>query len=79
MVISFLTQLILFGLGPEAMPGWERVLYLFPLVICTSLVYGATRHEDWRVITAETIKIGTWLIVLTAGVFFVALILSFFN
>ena len=78
-MISFLSQLILFGSGPEAMPGWEQILYLFPLVICTSLVYGATRHEDWRVLAAEAIKIGRWLIGLTAGVFFVALILSFFN
>jgi len=78
-VISFLFQLTLFGAGPEAMSGWEQILYLVPLVICTSLVYGATRHEDWRIIISEAIKIGRWLLVLTAGVFVVALIVSLFN
>ena len=78
-MISFLSQLTLFGAGPEAMSGWEQILYLVPLVICTSLVYGDTRHEDWRFITAEAIKIGMWLMVLTAGVFVVALIISLFN
>lgn len=67
------------GVGPEAMSGWEQVLYLIPLVVCTSLVYGGTRYEDWRQIRVEALKIGSWLLVLTACVFAVALLLSFFN
>ncbi len=78
-MMSFLSLLILLGAGPGAMSGWEQVFYLIPLVLCTSLVYGATRHEDWKVITVEAIKVGTWLLLLTGCVFVVALILSFFN
>ncbi len=78
-MISFLSYFLVLGAGPEAMSGWERVLFLIPLVVCTSLVYGATRHENWRVITLEAMKIGTWLVGLTACVFAVALLLSFFN
>lgn len=78
-MISFLSYFLVLGAGPEAMSGWEQILFLIPLVVCTSLVYGATRHENWRVITLEAMKIGTWLLGLTAGVFAVALLLSFFN
>ena len=78
-MINFLSHFLILGAGREAMSGWERVLFLIPLVVCTSLVYGATRHENWRVITFEAIKIGTWLLGLTACVFAVALLLSFFN
>ena len=78
-MINFLPSLLILAVGPEAMSGWEQVLYLIPLVGCTSLVYGATRHEDWGVIKSEAIKIGSWLLILTACVFAVALVLSFFN
>ena len=78
-MISFLSHFLVLGAGPEAMSGWEQILFLIPLVVCTSLVYGATRHENWRVITLEAMKIGTWLVGLTACVFAVALLLSFFN
>lgn len=78
-MINFLSSLLIMGAGPEAMSGWEQLFFLIPLVVCTSLVYGATRHENWRIITIEAVKIGTWLVVLTACVFVVALLLSFFN
>lgn len=78
-MINFLSSLLIFGAGPEAMSGWERLFFLLPLIVCTSLVYGATRHENWPVITVEAVKIGTWLVGLTACVFVVALLLSFFN
>ena len=78
-MISFLTQLIMFADGPDAMAGWEKVLHMIPLIVCSSLVYGATRHENWKIIGQESLKLSVWLLFFTGCVFVVVLLFSFFN
>lgn len=36
--------------------------YLLPLVLAISLVYGGTRHEDWRAILNESLRAGLKLL-----------------
>ena len=78
-MMNWLSALLIFGAGPDAISGWEQILYLIPLVLCSSLVYGATRHEDWTIIAKESVKLAAWLLCFTGGVFVAVLLFSFFN
>lgn len=39
-------------------------LYILPLALAISLVYSASRHEDWRRILKRAAKVGPMILVL---------------
>ncbi|MFM7846454.1 MAG: hypothetical protein ACKOBW_00225 [Planctomycetota bacterium] len=53
-------------------PSW----YFLPLVVAVSLVYGATRAEQWPDVWNEAVRFGAWLIGVLAVIFGVLLVLS---
>lgn len=50
--------------------------YLFPLVISVSLVYAATRHEDWRIILMHALRVGAWIFGFMGAVFMLLFAIS---
>ena len=55
-------------LTPHAPLAEIRMWYAAPLIVCVSLVYSATRHEDTREITAHALRFGGWVVVFMAVV-----------
>ena len=53
----------------------DRMWYALPLIVATSLVYGATRHELARPILSHAIRFGGWLLVFM-GVLYAAVWLA---
>ncbi len=45
-----------------ASPYW----YMLPLVAVVSLVYSATRHEEWSLIWRRAIRLGVFILVFMA-------------
>lgn len=66
---------ILALLAPLAPLAEIRMWYAVPLIVCVSLVYSATRHEDTREITLHALRFGGWVVVFMA---IVVLVLQFF-
>lgn len=53
-------------------------LYLVPLLLVCSVVYGATRHELWEPIRQNSIRTLTWLLSFIGILFGVFLVFSWF-
>jgi hypothetical protein len=71
-LLSILHPALLGALSFTRTPSW----YFLPLVLAVSLVYGATRAEQWRDIWDETVRFGAWLVGVLAVIFAVLLLLS---
>ena len=42
---------------------WDaQIWYAVPLIVATSLVYGATRHEFLKEIVNQSLRAGAWLL-----------------
>ena len=42
---------------------WDaQIWYALPLLVATSLVYGATRHEHLKEIVNQSLRAGLWLL-----------------
>jgi hypothetical protein len=44
----------------------DRLWYAIPLLVASSLVYGATRHESTRAILSHSWRFGAWMVVFMA-------------
>lgn len=62
--------------GLVAAANLNQLLYMIPLVIAISLVYGATRHEVMRSILVNAARAGWWIISFMGIVFFVLLLMG---
>lgn len=45
----------------------ERLWYAVPLLVCFSLVYSATRHEEVGPILKHAFRFGLWVVVFMAA------------
>lgn len=42
---------------------WDaQIWYAVPVIVATSLVYGATRHEFLKEIVSQSLRAGAWLL-----------------
>jgi len=57
-----------------AMLSRNDMWYALPLIIATSLVYAATRHEQMRPMLGHAVRFGVWIAGFMA-IFFVVLLL----
>ena len=49
---------------------WDaQIWYAVPLIVATSLVYGATRHEFLKEIVNQSLKAGAWLLAFLGIIF----------
>ena len=49
---------------------WDaQIWYAGPLIVATSLVYGATRHEFLKEIVNQSLKAGAWLLAFLGIIF----------
>lgn len=55
---------------------WNNILNALPLIVAVSLVYAATRHEDFVAIARHAGRLGVWIIGFMA---IVLVILQFLN
>lgn len=61
---------------PLLLGDTASLLYLFPLLLICSVVYGATRHELWGPIQQNSIRTLIWLLSFIGILFGVFLIFS---
>lgn len=54
----------------------EYMFYALPLIIAISLVYAATRHEQWRPILVHAMRIGVWIVGFMAAILVVLLLFN---
>jgi len=52
------------------------LLYYVPLLVAISLVYGATRHEDMRLVLRHSLHTGYWITAFMGVIFLVLLVLG---
>jgi hypothetical protein len=52
------------------------LLYYVPLLVAISLVYGATRHEDMRLVLRHAMHTGYWITAFMGVIFLVLLVLG---
>lgn len=69
---ALLQPTLLGALSFTQTPSW----YFLPLVLAVSLVYGATRAEEWPDVWNESLRFGAWLVGVLAVIFGVLLLLS---
>jgi len=55
-----------------------KLWYGVPLILATSLVYGATRHEKMAPIIEHAIRFALWILTFMAGIFAVTWLLTRF-
>jgi hypothetical protein len=55
---------------------YHRLWYALPLLVATSLVYGATRHERFRPIVDQAARFFSWMVVFMAILYFAVWLLS---
>lgn len=72
MNLTVVTPLLFSLLSLTKISSW----YFFPLVIAVSLVYGATREEQWPAILDQAWRFGAWMAGFLALIFAVLLFLS---
>jgi len=49
---------------------WDaQIWYAVPLIVATSLVYGATRHEFLKEIVNQSLRAGAWLLAFLGIIF----------
>ncbi|PQO46524.1 hypothetical protein C5Y93_08595 [Blastopirellula marina] len=57
------------------LPGMHLLVYALPLITVVSLVYGATRHEQWPAIKKHAWDTFIWIVGFM-GVVFVVILLA---
>jgi len=66
-------------LGLLAALGTTRLWYAVPLVVSVSLVYAATRHEQFGPILIHALRFALWIVVFMAIVLAVIQLMSWFQ
>jgi hypothetical protein len=66
-------------LGLLAALGAARLWYAVPLVVSVSLVYAATRHEQFGPILGHAVRFALWIVVFMAIVLAVIQLMSWFQ
>lgn len=56
--------------------SWTYLLYYLPLIASISLVFGATRHEDMRLILKHALHTARWITTFMAIVFVAMLVMD---
>ncbi|TWT55655.1 hypothetical protein [Allorhodopirellula solitaria] len=56
--------------------SWTYLLYYLPLIVAISLVFGATRHEDMKLILKHAFHTARWITGFMAIVFAAMLIMD---
>jgi len=56
--------------------SFTYLLYYLPLIVAIALVFGATRHEDMRLILRHALHTGRWITGFMAVVFLVLLVMD---
>lgn len=76
------------GLLAAILPAWislvaalgpNRLWYAVPLVVSVSLVYAATRHEEFHPILIHALRFAAWIVVFMAIVVAVIQVMSWFQ
>lgn len=50
--------------------------YALPLLVAVSLVYSATRNEDWKPILSHAVRFGAWVAGLMLAVMVVLMVMN---
>jgi hypothetical protein len=59
--------------------GATRLWYAVPLVVSISLVYAATRHEEFGPILVHAVRFALWIVVFMAIVLAIIQLMSWFQ
>lgn len=54
------------------------LLYYVPLLVAISLVYGATRHEDMRLVLRHAVYTAYWITAFMGVIFFILWLMGLF-
>lgn len=54
------------------------LLYYVPLLVAISLVYGATRHEDMRLVLRHSVYTAYWITAFMGVIFFILWLMGLF-